>query len=263
MPALLAHLHVKHVALISHSNGTIYLLNTILHLRYILHPTKPYVALLAPWVDPTHSGCLTYLAYVPDAMLSKTSVLIKFFINNINPALMFSSGVVKSIGKNTTSGVESDTPEFMDYDPEIKSLEPELNNIIPKLMFSGENPGASDEAFLCLRRGKYTWGAFRDYDEAVQMVVKQERDLTVHSSTSDGRKVEKLRVEVFFAEKDGLVGNRGEEWFRKCWTDAAPDDYIIYTPETVPGTGHEDIAEPGTGVVHRIMATAMKSFSNE
>ena len=176
---------------------------------------------------------------------------------------MFSSGVIESIGKNSTTGVESDAPEYMDYDPEIKSLEPELNKLFPKLLFSEYISGGSDEAFLCLKRGNYTWGAFQDYDDAVPMVVNQERDLVANSSVSDGRKPEKLRVEVFFAENDSLVGNGGEEWFRRCWEDAAPGDYITYTGETVPGTGHENIASPGTGVIDRIMATTVKSFADE
>ena len=54
VPALLDHLRVKHVTLVSHSAGTIYLLNTVLHHRHVLHPRKPYVALLGT------SCCLKY-----------------------------------------------------------------------------------------------------------------------------------------------------------------------------------------------------------
>lgn len=46
VPRLLAHLGIEHVALISHSAGAIYLLNTLYHCRGILHPERPYVALL-------------------------------------------------------------------------------------------------------------------------------------------------------------------------------------------------------------------------
>ena len=46
VPQLLAHLGIKHVSLVSHSAGTIYLLNTLYHYRSILHPEKPFVALL-------------------------------------------------------------------------------------------------------------------------------------------------------------------------------------------------------------------------
>lgn len=46
VPLLLAHLSIDHVALMAHSAGTIYLLNTLFYCRDILDPAYPYVALL-------------------------------------------------------------------------------------------------------------------------------------------------------------------------------------------------------------------------
>lgn len=46
VPRLLAHLGIDHVSLLSHSAGTIYLLNTLYHCRGILHPERPYAVLL-------------------------------------------------------------------------------------------------------------------------------------------------------------------------------------------------------------------------
>jgi hypothetical protein len=43
VPRLLAHLDIQHVALASHSAGTIYLLNTLYSCREILDPKKPMV----------------------------------------------------------------------------------------------------------------------------------------------------------------------------------------------------------------------------
>ncbi len=48
VPAILAKLGVQHVSLVSHSAGTLPLLNTLLRLRDILHPTRPYIALMGP-----------------------------------------------------------------------------------------------------------------------------------------------------------------------------------------------------------------------
>lgn len=62
VPRLLAHLAVDHVVLLSHSSGTIYLLNTLYHCREVLHPERPYVALLGTFLhienDPV-AECLT------------------------------------------------------------------------------------------------------------------------------------------------------------------------------------------------------------
>ena len=46
VPALLNHLGIKHVSLLSHSAGTMYCLNTIYYLRDILRPEHSYVAML-------------------------------------------------------------------------------------------------------------------------------------------------------------------------------------------------------------------------
>lgn len=46
VPALLQQLDVKHVALVTHSAGAIYTLNTLFHHRSILDPKAPYVAFL-------------------------------------------------------------------------------------------------------------------------------------------------------------------------------------------------------------------------
>lgn len=43
VPLLLAHLGIQHVALGSHSAGTLYMLNTLAHWRDILDPENPLV----------------------------------------------------------------------------------------------------------------------------------------------------------------------------------------------------------------------------
>lgn len=46
VPILLKKLNIEHVFFTSHSAGTLYLFNTLYHLRDILDPRAPYVALL-------------------------------------------------------------------------------------------------------------------------------------------------------------------------------------------------------------------------
>lgn len=43
VPKLLGALGIKHLALMSHSAGTIYLLNVLWHCRQILHPKHPQI----------------------------------------------------------------------------------------------------------------------------------------------------------------------------------------------------------------------------
>lgn len=52
IPALLKHLGVEHVSLLSHSAGTLYALNAMYYLRDILYPEHPYVALIGKCLTP-------------------------------------------------------------------------------------------------------------------------------------------------------------------------------------------------------------------
>jgi len=46
VPAILRKLNIKHVSFMTHSAGTIYTLNSLLHHREFLDPKAPYVAFL-------------------------------------------------------------------------------------------------------------------------------------------------------------------------------------------------------------------------
>jgi len=63
VPRLLAHLRIRHVALASHSAGTIYLFNTLIRCRDILDPKRPLVALVGMFLflSPSHPKPLTYI----------------------------------------------------------------------------------------------------------------------------------------------------------------------------------------------------------
>jgi hypothetical protein len=138
-----------------------------------------------------------------------------------------------------------------------------------------------------LKRGKGTpWGKFEDYDEAVRLLVVQEREwnqlaaekLAVGSPAAnsaamevavgpdsapdyykredDGEEVKtpaKLAVDIYYAESDGLIGKKGAEWVEKCWAAERLDGEVDYQSETVEGTGHENIASIETGVLQQIL----------
>ncbi|MCJ1430709.1 hypothetical protein MMC27_000059 [Xylographa pallens] len=270
VPALLAHLHVKHVAIITHSNGTIYTLNTLLQLRHILHPTRPFVAFLAPWVHPSHSGSLTALSLVPDGMLNKWPSIAKFMNTNVAPMFMFSGQVVNSITESMLPGAQLEAPGQEDYDPELRMMFRDLERLVTKVFLEGstidpfpENiSGGADEAILTLKRGdKWTWGLFADTDEAVSMVVSQERGLaSVANSSQNGLRQEKLRIAVFFAESDIMIGKKGQEWFNQCWQSQDISDVIFYTSETVPHSSHETICGPEQGIFATLFKDIALSF---
>ncbi|MCJ1394306.1 hypothetical protein MMC18_007184 [Xylographa bjoerkii] len=254
IPALLAHLYIKHVAIITHSNGAIYTLNTLLKIRHILHPARPFVAFLAPWVHPSHSGSLTALSLVPEVLLNKWPSIAKFVNTTVAPMFMFSGQIVNSVTKTTLPDAQLESPGHSDYDPELRAIFPELKPLVTKVFMEENMSGGADEAFLCLKRGdKYTWGLFADTDDAVSMVVDQELRLAaVANSSEGGLRQEKLRIEVFFAESDIMIGKKGQEWFNWCWQSQDITNVISYTSETVPESSHETIGEPEQGVFARL-----------
>ena len=123
--------------------------------------------------------------------------------------------------------------------------------------------GAADEAFFSLKRGdRWTWGLFADIDEAVTMVVDQERGLeTAVDSSRDRFGQQKLRIEVFFAESDMMIGKKGQEWFDQSWRTQDANDVITYTTETVPQSSHETIGGPEHGIFAKLFEEISLSFS--
>lgn len=59
MPAFLQALRIEHVALMSHSSGTIYNMNLLWHCRQILHPERPLVCFLGEYPRTRYSALAT------------------------------------------------------------------------------------------------------------------------------------------------------------------------------------------------------------
>jgi pimeloyl-ACP methyl ester carboxylesterase len=69
VPAVLKHMKVEHVALLSHSAGTIYAFNTAVRLSHLLYPGRPFMACLGTYCfsSPLHFFPLApflFLAFV-------------------------------------------------------------------------------------------------------------------------------------------------------------------------------------------------------
>ena len=99
IPALLNALDVRHVSLMSHSAGTMYALNTIYHLRYLLDPQRPYLALVAPWVHNDHSDAtlMTIASKLPTKVISAWPPLIKFILGRIVPVTSWSGDMLSPV----------------------------------------------------------------------------------------------------------------------------------------------------------------------
>jgi len=213
-------------------------------------------------VHPSHSGSLAALSLVPDGVLNKWPSIAKFMSARVAPMFLFSGQIVNSITNTMLPDAQLEAPDQSDYDPELRAIFPELERLVTKVFMEENMSGGADEAFLCLKRGdKWSWGLFADIEEAVSMLVYHERLLTSGPDSSQGDiRQEKLRVEVFFAESDIMIGKKGQEWFSQCWQSQDIADVISYTSETVPESSHETIGDPGRGIFARLFKEIALSF---
>ncbi|PLB45836.1 hypothetical protein P170DRAFT_478771 [Aspergillus steynii IBT 23096] len=179
VPALLSHLNIPHVALASHSAGMIYLLNTLHHCRDLLHPERPYVAFLAPWVNPTHSRItsMQLAQHLPMPAFSIWNQIPRFLLLTATPVFESSgalvnkmssisgSAPVESASGSGSAQVERGRRRMESKHGVSRDVQRELETLVFRFMFEEGTQGANDEAMQCL------WGVDDVWDfEAV--VVK-------------------------------------------------------------------------------------------
>ncbi|KAH8688440.1 Alpha/Beta hydrolase protein [Ilyonectria robusta] len=252
VPRLLEHLGIKHVALASHSAGTIYLLNTLYHYRDILHPEKPSVTMLAPWVHPSHSRVtsMQLAQYIPASAFSVWHLIPKFFVLKAGPAFA-SSGAVVTKASNVISGGGQDDSELEKNRQRMETVyqlprdvQIEIDALVMKKVFEENTVGANSEALQVLKKGPaLSWGKCEDYEIFVREVVDRERN---RRSAGNNEGMPKLKVAAYFAETDALVGPKGQAYMEECWKgkeEGEFGDVIDFETHTVHGADHDSVMQ--------------------
>ncbi|KAI1421976.1 hypothetical protein F5Y12DRAFT_660680 [Xylaria sp. FL1777] len=246
--ALLQHLGIRHISIVGYSAGAVYAMNVLFRLRHLLHPTHPYVALCTPWVHPSHSGVSTLkvAGFLPNGLVGSCDKLLQVAAN-MGSALHFSnlfSGLLPSLGQEPT-------PLASGADPEAVALEESLASEIFRRITNEDVRGISQDALLLLKRDEYPgcWGAWNDYDTLVPLLAQVETErCAVDSST-----VSPLKVHVFFAESDHIIGTTmAPAWLDDCWRSEQRGHDIDYTSVTIPNTIHDKILDLRYGVAEEI-----------
>ncbi|KAJ3528826.1 hypothetical protein NM208_g10030 [Fusarium decemcellulare] len=237
---LLQHLGIQHVSLACHSGGTVYALDMLLHHPGILHPDRPYIAIGAPWILPSHSHLLsmTITQAIPNVLMAQTDKFASF-INTLAPALASSAGVSQTLVGLTKTGPQPTEEDSADTKFE-ESLDPKLF----KYIHSEGIRGMSEEALILMQKLKTVegWGDWVDYDDLVPKLAEALR-----------RAGRRLSVDVFFAEKDSMVGDattQGPEWLNKCWE--AERETITYNSTVIPKADHDTIWSMRLGLPERV-----------
>ncbi|KAF4263221.1 hypothetical protein KXV89_000350 [Aspergillus fumigatus] len=236
LPRLLAHLGIPRVNVVSHSAGTIYLLNTWAQCRELVGPV---VAFLAPWVDLAHSRVtvMQMAQYVPTKAFAMWHLIPHFVVTQASPVLASSGAVVRRLSSQSSEAADR---SFLDANwrrverdygvPHAEQAE--LARLAFRFMYEEDTVGANSEALQCLRKGDgSSWGACSDYAHCVQALAAGER-------STGGR----VSVRTYFAAKDALVGSGGQKYFEECWR--APGlEGIDYISTTIDGTDHDTLVQ--------------------
>lgn len=258
---MLDHLQIKHISVACHSAGAIYAANVLLHLRHLLEPVN-YVAFLAPWVSPRHgsSKMMPLASLVPARVVAKLPAFIKF-AEKLYPFLQASWYPFKDTTseflhrlkphrKRRGRGQPSDDPpeaSSVDMDELLNSeFRYRLSCLASKYADAEPRAGLGVEAQFCLKKGggACVWGDWKDYDELVKLLVANE---TTCANPN------KLRIDVFHATEDRMVGKRGQKWFDACWKEDILGRNIEYNATVIENTNHETIASEEAWVFDTIL----------
>ncbi|KAH7133729.1 Alpha/Beta hydrolase protein [Dactylonectria macrodidyma] len=256
VPRLLEHLGIKHVAIASHSAGTLYSLNTLYHLRDILDPERPSITLLAPWVEASHSHVLTWQVaqYIPVSAFSIWNLIPKFFLVQAQPALATSGAVFTKASNVVSSGMLGGGQDNSELEKNRRRIEEayglprdvqaEIDTQVFKLMFGESTVGANSEALQCLKKGQgWSWGSCGDYEAFVREIATRERE---RQTAVQGHEASvKLKVTTIFAETDALIGKKGQTYMEACWhgKDGEFQDVLDYETHTIAGGDHDSVVQ--------------------
>lgn len=240
MQAILKTLSITHVSLIGHSSGVIYVLNTILSLRHLLPPDNPYVALVSPWIHPAHSRTLTSATgnLLPNQVINYWYDANYIISRSTYPMLGPSTARPASVAKHSSEHSRAVSEKILAY-----ALKENVS-------------GIAQEAQFCLKRGDDgIWGEIKSYEQFVHLLKEREEGYQQKQQQQGKHDVNKLHVDTFFAASDQTSGSHGGQYFDNAWRkvfqgdDKVDDECVVYGSSTVPGTTHETIMRPESGVL--------------
>lgn len=201
---------------------------------------------------------------LPNPVLNYWDDVSRFIVKRANPTLAGSSGALSALagfirgnaGDGTTRKKADDEEEGECQEAYGMSLsvQKELEKLTRKYIFEENTKGVNDEARLCL---KSTAGCGWDVCEDCPAFVKGLKE-SWEEETDAGRRG-KLRVTIFFAEEDALVGKRGMAYFRECWTQEKCGRGIEVKCVQTHGTDHDTIMDPEMGFIESVISAAKEN----
>ncbi|KAI5197998.1 hypothetical protein E4T39_07008 [Aureobasidium subglaciale] len=236
VPAVLEKLRVKHVSLLSHSAGTIYLFNVLLRLPHYLHPERPFAGVIAPWVHPKHSnaGLMQVVDKLPTSWLANFHTILGFINGSIAPSLQFSSAML-----GLTSGLDEE--DCKTWHGMNKETWDEVGKSQVKYSGLEDKSGISADAQLCMQKDAKDWGVYADLPSLISSL-----------SGVYPQETRKLTLQACYAETDVMIGKGGQEYFERCWAEGNDNAEVEFESRVVKGTDHDSILPAEKGCIEDI-----------
>lgn len=196
-------------------------------------------------------------------MLNYWDDLNGLIINKLSPTLASSSGGLSAFagafrgkaGNEMNKKVEEKEMKCEETYGMSLSVKKEVEKLMRQYIFEENTKGANDEARLCLKSTEGCgWDACEDYPEFVKN-LKQSWE----KKTNEEPEKEKLKVKIVFAEEDALIGKKGMEYFKECWTQEKCGRGIDVECVQTEGTDHDSVIDPEKGVMQSILSTAKEN----
>ena len=293
VPVLMRTVKARHVSLSAHSCGVIYALNTIYSMPWFLPPVNRKLYLLAPWVPPDHSGVtlLSISSHLPSALFNSFDSILHFVNSTVMPTVHF-SGVISGAVSAPFSRIRRDSPT----DSEARCQKQERDDlcreyrgvsaaeitaqskVLMQCLFSESIRGSNHEALLLLRKDVAgSWGPCDNYESYADALEAKLQEYYQHAEREEGGSTRasaptaglnasatqhRFVLKVFWAERDRLIGKKGEQYFDKCFQRFTRDGQssngehqscLSYESEVVPDTDHDTLFLPQYGTLSKIL----------
>ena len=111
-----------------------------------------------------------------------------------------------------------------------RDFQAKVDSELPRMIFNESTIGANKEALLCFKKGpEGMWGVCDDYEDFIKRLVEEER-----------AEKSKVRIRVFFAAEDSMIGIKGREYMDCCWKKY--DDFD-FESRIVANTDHDSVLQ--------------------
>lgn len=209
----------------------------ILHHPELLHPSRPYLAVGAPWILPSHTGSTAFqiVHLLPAGLIGQTDKLVKLVNNYIGPIIGSSAALSLGVIAKVSSATLVNEGEGQQSAAADVKMEEAMGSKIMDRIYAEGYQGLSSEAVLLMQKTSSGagWSDWGDYDKLIPRLA------SVLRATE-----RRLRVDIFYAEKDSLIGNagsKGPQWLDDCWSAPGNEDAIDYRSRVVDGADHDTV----------------------